>query len=278
MTKSQDDLAVRVSYRFDASAERVYDAFLDPSKAGKFMFTTPTGRIVRCEIDARVGGAFTIVDRRGGEDVAHVGEFLELERPRRIVFALRVEKYSSDSTRVTIEIAPLRKGCELTLTQEIKAAYANRKQRVQGGWTDILERAAELLVDEAPTCGIGVARHAAIPAKIAVMFAGLAETLELHRKLLVAGDPSSHKEDEVYRELAAEWREIAQRVQRAAASMAAQRDLPMGAHDETAFGADHLRAFEKYVSAEGQLLALLRLAAARDERMLASMQPEQPAG
>jgi hypothetical protein len=60
--------------------------------------------------------------------------------------------------------------------------------------------------------------------------------------------------------------------------MAAQRDLPMGAHDETAFGADHLRAFEKYVSAEGQLLALLRLAAVRDERMLASMQPEQPAG
>jgi hypothetical protein len=167
-------------------------------------------------------------------DVAHVGEFLELDRPRRIVFSLRVDKYSSDASRVAIEITPLRRGCDLTLTQEVKPADANLKQRVREGWTDILDRAAELLVDDAPTCGIGVARHAAIPAKIAVMFERLAETLELHRKLLVQGDPSSRKEDEVYRELAADWRQIGQRVQSATEKMAAQRDLPMGAHDEAA--------------------------------------------
>jgi hypothetical protein len=225
-----------------------------------------------------VGGAFTIVDRRNGEDVPHVGEFLELARPRRIVFSLRVDKYSPDASRVAIEIAPLRKGCELTLTQEMKPAYANLKQRVQGGWTDILDCAAVLLVDDAPTCGIGVAQHSAIPAKIAVMFEGLAETLELHRKLLVQGDASSRKEDEVYRELAADWRQISERVQSAAARMAAQRDLPMGAHEEGAWSADHLRAFEKFVSAQGKLLALLRLAAVRDEKMLASMNPQQSAG
>lgn len=37
------------------------------------------------------------------------------------------------------------------------------------------------------------------------MFEGLAETLELHRKMLVLDDPNSRKEDEVYRELAASW-------------------------------------------------------------------------
>src|SRR5688500_4885793 len=139
MTKTGDNQVVRVSYRFDASAERVYDAFLDPSKAGKFMFTTPTGRIVRCEIEPRVGGVFTIVDRRNGEDVEHTGEYLELERPRLIVFSLRVAKYSSDSSRVTIDIAPLRRGCELTLTQEIKPEYASMKGRVEEGWTDIFD-------------------------------------------------------------------------------------------------------------------------------------------
>ena len=206
MTKSNEKVLVRVSYRFDASAERVYDAFLDPAKAGKFMFATGTGQIVRCDIDARVGGAFTIVDRRNGEDVEHTGEYLELERPRRIAFAFRVPKYGSDSSTVTIEITRLRKGCELTLTHQLKPGYTNLKQRVEGGWIDILELAAELVVDDAPTCGIGVARHAVIPAKIGMMFEGLAETLELHRKLLVLDDASSGKEDEVYRELAAVWR------------------------------------------------------------------------
>lgn len=274
MTKSADNL-VRVTHRFDASAERVYDAFLDPSKASKFMFVTGTGQVVRCEIDARVGGTFTIVDRRNGEDVLHAGEFLELERPGRIVFRLSVEKYSTHADRVTIEIAPLRKGCELTLTHEMKAEHADSEQRAKDGWSGILAAAAELLVDDAPTCGIGVAQHASVPAKVAVMFEGLAETLELHRKMLMLDDPNARKEDEVYRELAVTWAQIAQQVRRVAADMAAQHDLPMGAHDEAAWGAEHLRAFEKFVNAQSQVLTLLRRAAERDEKLLASMKAPQ---
>jgi hypothetical protein len=53
--------------------------------------------------------------------------------------------------------------------------------------------------------------------------------------------------------------------------MAAQRELAMGAHDESAWRADNLAAFEKFVRAQGQALALLRLAQAHDERMLRSM-------
>ncbi|MFY0572542.1 hypothetical protein ACN28E_53170 [Archangium lansingense] len=121
------------------------------------------------------------------------------------------------------------------------------------------------------TCGAGVAQHADIPAKIAVMFEGLAETLELHRKLLVLDDASARREDEVYAELAAAWKDIATRVEQAASRMAQQRNLPMGAHDETAWGDEHLRAFEKFVTAQSQVLALLKVAAARDQKMLASM-------
>jgi hypothetical protein len=44
-------------------------------------------------------------------------------------------------------------------------------------------------------------------------------------------DPNSRKEDEVYRELAAGWKDIAQLVVTTAAQMAAHPELPMGAHD-----------------------------------------------
>jgi uncharacterized protein YndB with AHSA1/START domain len=271
MTGSDDKVLVRVTHRFAASAERVYDAFLDPGQASTFMFATAMGQIVRCEIDARAGGTFTIVDRRNGEDVVHTGRYVALERPRRIVFTLSVEKYSKETDTVTIEITRLRKGCEVTLSHEMKAEYAPFQDRAREGWTGILDVAAKLLVDEAPTCGIGLAQHATIPAKIGAMFEGLAETLELHRKMLVLDDANSREEDEVYRELAASWKDIAQRVEKTAAQMAAQHELPMGAHDPAAWGDAHLKAFEKFVKAQTQVLALLRVAAERDEKMLGSM-------
>jgi uncharacterized protein YndB with AHSA1/START domain len=77
---------VIVTRRFDFPIERVFDAWLDPERASKFLFATPTGTMVRAEIDARVGGSFNFTDRRDGEDVEHVGTYLEMDRPRRLAF------------------------------------------------------------------------------------------------------------------------------------------------------------------------------------------------
>jgi uncharacterized protein YndB with AHSA1/START domain len=131
MPRLQDSVLVRATRHFDASAERVYDAFLDPSEAGKFLFATPTGHIVRCEIDAQIGGTFAIVDRRDGEDVVHTGKYLALERPRRIVFTLSVEKYSSGEDTVTIDIVPLERGCEVTLTHGTRSMDSQTLERAQ---------------------------------------------------------------------------------------------------------------------------------------------------
>lgn len=134
---------VRVTHRFTASPERVFDAWLDPQKAGKWLFATPTGQMVRAEIDARVGGSFIFTDRRDGEDVEHTGEYLELDRPRRLVFAFAVPKYSQEKTRVTVDIVPLGSGCELTLTHEgVLPDYATR---TESGWTGILAALAKVL-------------------------------------------------------------------------------------------------------------------------------------
>jgi uncharacterized protein YndB with AHSA1/START domain len=139
---------VRVTRRFDASAERVFDAWLDPKTAGRWLFATATGQMVRVEIDARIGGQFIIVERRDGEDVEHRGEYLDIDRPRRLVFTFGVPKYSSETTRVCVDIVPRETGCELTLTHEgVLPEYVDR---TYAGWTEILGRLAATLAPSLP--------------------------------------------------------------------------------------------------------------------------------
>jgi uncharacterized protein YndB with AHSA1/START domain len=128
---------VRVSRRFNASPEHVFDAWLDPKTASQFLFTRPGQTVVRAEIDARIGGSFLFVARRDGQDIDHVGKYLEIDRPRRLAFTLRVPAIWSDDNRVVIEIVPLEKGCDLTLTHE--AVLPELEDRLRSGWTAFLE-------------------------------------------------------------------------------------------------------------------------------------------
>jgi len=52
--------SVSVTRRYDAPPEQVFDAWLDPARARKFLFATPTGEMVRVEIDGRARGSFVI--------------------------------------------------------------------------------------------------------------------------------------------------------------------------------------------------------------------------
>jgi uncharacterized protein YndB with AHSA1/START domain len=134
-----------ITRRFDFPMERVFDAWIDPAKASKFLFATPTGKMVRVEIDAP-GWRLVYITRRDDEDVDHVGSYLEVDRPRRLVFAFAVPKYSAQVTRVSIDLKPLPTGCELTLTHE--GVLPEWLERGREGWGKILDGQAALLAAE----------------------------------------------------------------------------------------------------------------------------------
>jgi uncharacterized protein YndB with AHSA1/START domain len=131
-------LMVRVARRYPFPPRRVYDAWLDPALARRFLFATPDGEMVRVEIDARVGGGFTVIERRPQGDAPHYGVYLELDPPRRIVFAFSTERPDPDGDRVSIDIAPDGDGCTVTLVHAMAPEWADFVERTEAGWAGIL--------------------------------------------------------------------------------------------------------------------------------------------
>jgi len=138
---SQPPVDVRVALSIDASPEQVFDAWLDPARARRFLFATAAGEMVRAEIDPRVGGRFTMVDRRDGVDVEHTGTYVELDRPRRLVFDFAVPAYSDHRTRVSVDVAPHGDGAsDVSLTaHDVPAEHA---ERARAGWGTMLDALA----------------------------------------------------------------------------------------------------------------------------------------
>ena len=112
-------------------------------------------------------------------------------------------------------------------------------------------------MDQQPTCGKGLAEHATLPAKLGDLAAAMAENLEVHQQALDVTDENARKEHHAYEKLAQEFRCV---------------DLPMGRHDQRAMAAPTaLQAFRNFVRIEEDLLAMLRTAVERDQKMLAVM-------
>lgn len=133
-------MKVRVTQRYSASPERVFDAWLDPDSAGRWLFATAWRPLSRVEIDARRGGPYRLVDGKGAE---FAGSYIEIARPRRLVFTLAMENSPRIVTRVTAEIEPLKSGCELRLVHE--DVPPDQAGRTENRWTGILYGLGETL-------------------------------------------------------------------------------------------------------------------------------------
>jgi uncharacterized protein YndB with AHSA1/START domain len=119
--------AIRVARRFHASPARVFDAWLDPAIARRWLFATATCPIEQMQIDARVGGSFRFVEQRYGEDVDYRGEYTEIVPHRRLSFILATDRNRHLVTRVRVEVSPLKSdGSALTLVhQDVPREYAS---------------------------------------------------------------------------------------------------------------------------------------------------------
>jgi uncharacterized protein YndB with AHSA1/START domain len=138
MPDAEDQL--QMTRRFDASPERVFEAWTDPKIAAAWLFTSLTSEAHHTQLDVRVGGKWEITDRRDGVDYRAVGEYLEVAAPSRLVFSFGMPQFSAAFTTVTVEIAADGNGAVMTLTQAgLDPAHVEATRK---GWDDMFDELA----------------------------------------------------------------------------------------------------------------------------------------
>lgn len=140
---------LRLSRPFAVSPEAAFDAWLTPAQVSAWLpvpakvMAGMQDEIVRIAIDARVGGAFSFLVRRGGQEIDHVGEYLELDRPRRLVFTWGVAGYPGAST-VRLDFVPEGTGTKVEVA--VSGVAPEYREKTAQGWSAILGAIAGSLV------------------------------------------------------------------------------------------------------------------------------------
>lgn len=141
-TARGSETSLTITRHIAASPKDVFDAWTDPASMRTWMRPN-NGTDARVTLDVRVGGKYRI-DMIGGNGRVdeHTGEYLVVDRPRTLKFTWISEHTEQRTSTVTIELRPVGKETELTLTHEgLPTAKATSGHRQ--GWTEILEQFAE---------------------------------------------------------------------------------------------------------------------------------------
>jgi uncharacterized protein YndB with AHSA1/START domain len=132
--------SIHVRRRIAAPAQTLFEAWLDPESVAAWMRPFDTVR-TDAQTDAVVGGSYRIVMHQpDGEVVEHVGKYLEIDPPRRLVFTWASPATQRKDTLVTIEFIESDGATEISLTHEQLPEFMT--QAHTGGWTSALERLA----------------------------------------------------------------------------------------------------------------------------------------
>lgn len=138
----------KAARRFVTSPSPVHDAFFNPKKACRWLFATENSITSLCEIEARIGGRYTITTRTGDNYLRHTGEFLEIDQPTRIVFTLEIPQHTREIDKVEIDILSSESGCELALTHVSGNEFDGEEPRIAIEWDRMLFELEKLLDEQ----------------------------------------------------------------------------------------------------------------------------------
>ena len=143
--------SISVHRLIKAPRQRVYDAWIDPEIRKLWWRATPEMACDLCQIDAQVGGSYRIAMHEGDKQHITIGQFVELDPPKKLVFTWSWEgiDFGKDST-VTIELLEAelddQPATELVLTHE-RLLSAHERSEHNAGWMGCLKQLGKMFID-----------------------------------------------------------------------------------------------------------------------------------
>jgi uncharacterized protein YndB with AHSA1/START domain len=133
---------VQIRRRLRAGPEQVFDLWTKPDLMVRWMSPYPGAVDCQATCDPRPGGAFSLVmsSKESSREVS--GTFLQVDRPRKLVFTWIGPLTNHVNTLVTVELTPQGDETDLVLTHE-RLPTPRIHQGHTIGWGNILDHLAD---------------------------------------------------------------------------------------------------------------------------------------
>jgi uncharacterized protein YndB with AHSA1/START domain len=132
VTNNLASAAVVVRRVIAASAEDLFDAWLDPEALAQWMRPGTINSTV-AHVEPHVGGAYEITMQGQSGPIVHKGVYRTIERPKRLVFTWISGPTENQESLVTVDFVRLDKHTEVIVTHEQLPESAMPAHR--NGWT-----------------------------------------------------------------------------------------------------------------------------------------------
>lgn len=152
-----EETVLRLTRRFGAPPERVFDAWTDPRLLSRWWAAVAGWETAVAEVDLRPGGRYRLAMRDDTTGAVHTvsGEYVEVRRPERLAYTWTWEgepelMRGSEGTLVEVEFAADDDATEVVLTH---SGFAGRRIRDlhAEGWNGCLAKLErEVFGGEAP--------------------------------------------------------------------------------------------------------------------------------
>jgi uncharacterized protein YndB with AHSA1/START domain len=133
---------VRIRRRVRARAEQIFDLWTKPDLMVRWMSPFPGVVDCKANCDLRPGGAFSLVMSSEQSNREVSGTYVQIDRPRKLVFTWIGPLTNNVNTLVTVELIPRGDETDLVLTHE-RLPTSTIVEGHTRGWGNILDHLAD---------------------------------------------------------------------------------------------------------------------------------------
>jgi uncharacterized protein YndB with AHSA1/START domain len=138
---------VQLRRRLSAGAEQIFDLWTKPDLMVRWLSPFPGAVDCKASCDLRPGGAFSLVMTSADSSREVSGTYVQIDRPRKLVFTWIGPLTNHVTTLVTVELIPIGDQTEIVLTHERLPTPAMHEGHTKG-WGHILDHLADAVSND----------------------------------------------------------------------------------------------------------------------------------